>query len=101
MNPGDTILVSDGNYALGSVKVNRGGSELKPIIIKSANLHGARITGSSTFTLSAISYVTFEGFDIDIEPMSTIFKMEGCSYVRITRNWLKMKTLVKDKHLNG
>lgn len=95
MNPGDTILVSDGNYALGSVKVNRGGSELKPIIIKSANLHGARITGSSTFTLSAISYVTFEGFDIDIEPMSTIFKMEGCSYVRITRNWLKMKTLVE------
>ena len=93
MNPGDTIWVLDGAYALGSVKVSRGGSGLKPILIKSANLHGAKITGSSTFTLSAISNVTFEGFDIDIEPMSTIFKMEGCSYVRITRNWMKMKKL--------
>lgn len=93
MNPGDTILALDGNYALGSVKVTRGGSGLKPIVIKSANLHGAKISGSSTFTLSATSYVTFEGFDIDLEPMSTIFKMEGCSYIRITRNWMKMKKL--------
>lgn len=93
MNPGDTILVLDGNYALGNVKINRGGSSLKPVLIKSANLHGAKISGSSTFTLSAISYITFEGFNIDIEPMSTIFKMEACSYVRISRNWLKMKTL--------
>lgn len=93
MNPGDTVLVLDGNYALGSVKINRGGSLLKPILIKSVNLHGAKIIGSSTFTLSAISYVTFEGFDIDLEPMSTIFKMEGCNYVRITRNKMKMKKL--------
>lgn len=93
MNPGDTICVLDGDYALGSVKLTRGGSALKPILIKSANLHGAKISGSSAFTLSSISYVTIEGFNIDVEPMSTIFKMEGCSYVRITRNWLKMKTL--------
>ncbi|MFT3753740.1 MAG: chondroitinase-B domain-containing protein [Paludibacter sp.] len=93
MNPGDTILVSNGTYSLGSVKLTHSGSSLKPIIIKSANLHGAKITGASNFTLSGISYVTIEGFDIDLEPMSTIFKMEGCSNVRITRNWIKMKTL--------
>lgn len=93
MNPGDTIWVLNGNYNIGGVKVSRGGSATKPILIKSANLHGAKIIGSSTFTLSAINYLTFEGFDIDIEPMSTIFKMEGCSYVRITRNWMKMKKL--------
>jgi len=93
MNPGDTIWVLNGEYPLGSVKISRGGSALKPILIKSANLHGAKITGSSAFTLSAISHLTIEGFDIDIEPMSTIFKMEGCSYVRISRNYLKMKTL--------
>jgi hypothetical protein len=93
MNPGDTVWVLDGTYALGSVKVARGGSGLKPILIKSANLYGAKITGSSSFTLSGISYVTIEGFDIDIEPMSTIFKMEGCSFVRISRNWMKMKKL--------
>ncbi len=93
MNPGDTVYVLDGTYALGGVKINRGGSGLKPIIIKSANLHGAKISGACSFSLSAVSHLTFEGFDIDIEPMSTIFKMEGCSYVRITRNWMKMKTL--------
>jgi hypothetical protein len=93
MNPGDTILAMDGTYNLGGVKVTRGGSGLKPILIKSANLHGAKITGASSFTLSGISYVSFEGFDFDLEPVSTIFKMEGCSYVRITRNQFKMKKL--------
>ncbi len=93
MNPGDTILVMDGNYNLGGVKVARGGSATKPIIIKSKKLHGAIIIGASTFTLSNQSYVTYEGFYFNLEPVSTIFKMEGCSNIRITRNWMKMKTL--------
>ena len=91
MNPGDTILVMDGTYNLSSVKISRSGTSLYPILIKSKNLYGAKITGESGFTLSQISHVTIEGFEIDIEPKSTIFKMEGCSYVRITRNWMKMQ----------
>lgn len=91
MNPGDTVLVMDGNYNLSGITINRGGNSLNPIVIKSKNLHGAKIIGSSSFTLSQISNVTIEGFDIDIEPKSTIFKMEGCSYVRITRNKMKMQ----------
>lgn len=97
MNPGDTVLVSDGTYVLSGVSITRGGTSAKPIVIKSKNLHGAKITGSSSFTLSQISYVTFEGFDIDVSPSSTIFKMEGCQYVRITRNKLKMSTLTTDQ----
>lgn len=93
MNPGDTVLVQDGTYNLGGVKVIRGGSGLKPIIVMSKNLHGAKITGASTLSLSAISFVTFSGFDFNLEPVSTIFKMEGCSYVRITRNKFQMKNL--------
>jgi hypothetical protein len=93
MNPGDTILVLDGTYNMGGVKITRGGNVLKPILVKSQNLHGAKITGATTFTLSYQSYVTYEGFDFDVEPVSTIFKMEGCSYVRITRNKFSMKKL--------
>lgn len=93
MNPGDTILVADGIYNLGGVKVIRGGSSLKPVVVKSKNLHGAVITGKSTFTLSGQSHVVYEGFDFDLEPVSTIFKMEGCSYVRITRNRFRMQRL--------
>lgn len=97
MNPGDTLLVSDGTYSLSGVTINRSGTSLNPIVIKSKNLFGAKITGSSSFALSQISNVTIEGFDIDISPVSTIFKMEGCSYVRITRNWIKMTTLTTDQ----
>ncbi len=93
MNPGDTILVLDGTYNMGGVKITRGGNALKPILVKSQNLHGAKISGATTFTLSYQSYVTYEGFDFDVDPVSTIFKMEGCSYVRITRNKFSMKKL--------
>lgn len=97
MNPGDTIVALDGSYSTGNITITRSGTSLNPIIIKSKNLHGAKIMGSASFTLSQISNVTIEGFDIDVEPRSTIFKMEGCSYVRITRNWLRMKNLSADQ----
>jgi len=92
MNPGDTVLVLDGTYNLGGLKVTQGGSALKPIVVKSKNLYGAKITGPTYFNLSYQSYVTYEGFDINVDAGSTIFKMEGCSHVRITRNWLRMPT---------
>lgn len=93
MNPGDTVLVLNGDYNLGSTKITRGGTPSRPIVIKSANLHGARITGKSALTLSYQNYVTYEGFDFDVEPVSTIVKLEGCSYVRITRNKFRMQKL--------
>ncbi|MDX9748340.1 MAG: chondroitinase-B domain-containing protein [Paludibacter sp.] len=93
MNPGDTVLVMNGDYNLGSTKITRGGTSSRPIIIKSANLHGARITGKSALTFSYQNYVTYEGFNFDVEPVSTIIKMEGCSYVRITRNTFRMQKL--------
>jgi len=85
-------LVLDGTYNLGGIKITRGGSALKPILIKSKNLFGAKITGASYFNPQGQSYVTYEGFKFELSPVSTIFKMEGCSYVRITRNWFTMNS---------
>jgi uncharacterized repeat protein (TIGR02543 family) len=93
MNPGDTVLVADGTYNIGGLEITRGGSALKPILIKSQNRFGAKITGATTLTLTGQTYVTYEGFDFNVDPVSTIFKMQGCSYVRITRNQFKMSTL--------
>ncbi|MDD3078015.1 MAG: chondroitinase-B domain-containing protein [Paludibacter sp.] len=90
MDPGDTIIVLDGTYNIGGVKVTRSGTALKPIIIKSKNLLGAKIIGSSYFNPYGQSYVTYEGFHFEVNPVSTIFKLEGCSYVRITRNHFTM-----------
>lgn len=90
MNPGDTILVMDGTYNLGGVKVTRGGSALKPILIKSQHLFGAKITGASYFNPQGQNYTTYEGFKFELSQVSSIFKMEGCTNVRITRNWFTM-----------
>ena len=90
MNPGDSVVVLDGNYNIGGLKITRGGSALKPIVIKSKNLFGAKIIGPTYFNTSYQSYVSYEGFAFNVDPVSTIFKMEGCNYVRITRNWFKM-----------
>ncbi len=93
INPGDTILVLDGTYNMGSIKITRSGTATRPIVIKSLNLLGAVFSGKSSFTLSYQNYVTYEGFGFDVEPVSSIIKMEGCSYVRITRNHFKMQKL--------
>lgn len=97
INPGDTILVLDGSYNMGSVKITRSGTASRPIVIKSSNLHGAVIIGKSSFTLSYQNYVTYEGFGFDVEPVSTIIKMEGCSNIRITRNHFRMQKLTDDQ----
>ena len=93
--PGDSIIVASGNYNIGSLKISRSGTNIRPIVIKSESLHGARITGKTALTLSYQNFVTYEGFDFDLEPVSTIFKMEGCSFIRITRNKFRMQKLTE------
>lgn len=93
--PSDSIIVASGNYNIGSLKISRSGTNIRPIVIKSESLHGARITGKTALTLSYQNFVTYEGFDFDLEPVSIIFKMEGCSFIRITRNKFRMQKLTE------
>ncbi|MFV0467721.1 MAG: chondroitinase-B domain-containing protein [Dysgonomonas sp.] len=92
MNPGDVIELEDGQYSGNGITVTQSGCAERPIVVKAKNIGQARITGKLYFTLKNISYVTFEGLNFDLDAVSTIFKMEGCSYVRITRNEFRMKT---------
>jgi len=51
VSPGDTVIIKDGTYthegAPGyNVIIGRGGTEANPIIFKSENLHGAKLSGN-------------------------------------------------------
>jgi hypothetical protein len=82
INPGDTVLVDDGVYTMGTpspacssdtavVCVTRGGTPNNWVVIKSKNKWGAKIDGQNNrvqngfrFPTSAASFIRIEGFDV-------------------------------------
>ena len=58
--PGDHIVLADGSYAAPN-RITRSGTAQKPIVIRAANLLGARIT-SGTIEIDA-SWITWHGID--------------------------------------
>jgi parallel beta-helix repeat protein len=77
-NPGDTILVNDGTYTVGSgsttgcdvniVSVTRSGTSGSPITFQSINKYGAKLSGQNNatpcgFDISA-NFITVQGFEI-------------------------------------
>lgn len=91
MIPGDEIVVADGNYNLGGMSLkNLGGTNSKPVIVRAANLGKASLTGKTYFTLTGCENIIFQGFKFDLEHVSTIFKLEGSSFIRITQNEFRM-----------
>ncbi|WP_256010087.1 chondroitinase-B domain-containing protein [Desertivirga xinjiangensis] len=86
MNPGDIIEVADGSYNMGSVKINRSGCELRPILIVAKNQGQAVINGNTTWELDGLKYVTIKGFSFKNASVGTGIKVLNCSRVRITGN---------------
>jgi hypothetical protein len=93
MIPGDEIVVADGDYNLGGITLkNLGGTASKPVVVRAKNIGKARFTGTTYFTLQGCENIIFQGFNFDIEHVSTIFKLEGSSYIRITQNEFRMSS---------
>lgn len=91
VNPGDIVELADGTYNFSSgMSLTRGGCENRPVIIRAKNQGMAKLTGAVALTLKAITYVTFEGLTIESSAVSSIFKLEGCNNIRITKNTLRM-----------
>ncbi|RIJ43062.1 chondroitinase-B domain-containing protein [Pontibacter oryzae] len=86
MNPGDTIVVADGNYSLGGTTISRSGCENKPIVIMAKNQGQAIITGNTSFTLESVKHITLQGFAIKSAGISTGIKIQNSSRVRIIGN---------------
>lgn len=93
MAPGDIIELQDGVYSGNGLTVSRSGCNERPIIIKAKNKGKAKIEGKLYFTLRNVEYLTFEGLNFNLEPVSSIFKLEGCNNIRITQNEFRMKKL--------
>ncbi len=75
VNPGDVVLVEDGDYTGGSgrnsavVTLSRGGTSTAWVTFKSMNHYGAQIDGQNNtthhgFRFTGANYVRIEGFDI-------------------------------------
>lgn len=91
MIPGDEIVVADGDYPLGGITLRTlGGTISKPVVIRAKNIGKASFTGKTNFTLNACENIIFQGFKFDVEHVSSIFKLEGSSYIRITQNEFRM-----------
>lgn len=84
MNPGDSIILADGDYDISGTTVNRTGTQALPIIIIAEHPLGARMTGESHLTLRYVEYIEIHDLDWQIEHVSTIVKLEGCNHFRLT-----------------
>ncbi len=78
VNPGDTVIVMDGVYTMGTgsctgsiVCLTRGGTASQPITFKSQNRWGAKLNGESNrastgfnYNSATANYINIEGFEI-------------------------------------
>ncbi|MEP3389848.1 MAG: chondroitinase-B domain-containing protein [Reichenbachiella sp.] len=89
IQPGDRIIVADGTYdGIGKSMKNLGGTSTWPVTVEAANTGMAKIVGDGQFTLTNCSYITFKGFDFDVE-VYTLFKLTSSNNIRISQNVFK------------
>lgn len=89
MQPGDRIILVDGTYDEAGKNIKLlGGTSAWPVTVEAANIGGAKITGSSQFTLTNCAYITFKGIEFDVE-VYTLFKLVGSNNIRLTQNVFK------------
>ncbi len=89
LQPGDHIIVADGNYdGFGDNFDTKGGTEEYPVLIEAETIGGVKITGDGRLSLENSAYITFKGFDFDVE-IYTLFKLTDCNNIRITQNTFK------------
>lgn len=83
--PGDEIILADGNYAAPHA-ITRGGTASAPIIIRAANLLGARVTSgqinvdASWITLHGIDHVGSDGVRIGQNAAADDVKIWRCRF---------------------
>lgn len=85
--PGDLIEVEDGEYRTTKpILINRSGTEDCPIVIRAKSRGKATINGKCGFLLQKVEHVWIEGFVFSHEDTRSAIQMDGCHFVRITRN---------------
>jgi hypothetical protein len=84
-NPGDTIIMANGSYALSSsLSIARAGNSTSRIVIKAASVGGVTLSGTGGINFaSPAAYVTFDGFVLTHSGSVNI--PSSVHHIRITR----------------
>lgn len=85
VQPGDTILVTDGSYDVGTLTISSSGKPGQLLVFKSGNRNKAVFAGDSKLVLETASYVVIDGFDFQ-STVGPAIELRGCNNVRVTRN---------------
>ncbi len=87
--PGDTIILSDGNYTSGISVTAAKGTAASPILIKAQNVGGAVFTNTGiSLNITNSEYLTFDGIRFETYE-DTSLQLSGCNNIRITRSTFK------------
>jgi poly(beta-D-mannuronate) lyase len=103
-NPGDEIVLANGNYA--AFTMTRDGTSSSPILIRAANQNGA-VINSGVLQLNGTSYVTLQGLmittsggsrTVDGETINVAVWLEQCFNCRVTRCTLRLSGAATQTH---
>jgi len=82
--PGDTIVMADGDYQLSWLKLSCAGTAGQPIVLKAEHPLAAHVVGTGCVTLEGASYMEFSGLDFNMAATSSIMKFQGAHHIRVT-----------------
>lgn len=86
---GDEIILAAGRYTASGIKmIDVAGTAENPVIIRAEQIGADTLDADTYFELIHCSYVSIQGFIINISDKSTTFKIQTCNNIRITQNIL-------------
>lgn len=84
---GDEIILAEGSYTGESITLTGiNGTEESPIIIRAENIGKDTLNDDTYIDFRNCSYITIQGFVINISNKSTTFKVQASNNIRITQN---------------
>lgn len=84
---GDEIILAKGRYESQSVTLDSIiGTAESPIIIRAEEIGADTLDIGTYFDFRQCSYITIQGFVINISEKSTTFKLQASNHIRITQN---------------
>lgn len=87
--PGDEIILAAGRYEAESITIEDvAGTAENPVIIRAEEIGADTLDAGTYFDLRHCSYITIQGFVINISEKSTTFKIQTCNNIRISQNVL-------------
>ncbi len=87
--PGDEIILAEGRYNAESITMSSvTGTADMPVIIRAESIGSDTLDAGTYFDLRHCSYITIQGFVINITEKSNTFKIQTCDHIRITQNTL-------------